>query len=150
MHNVLSRLPGVARLVQVGIRDFSEGELDFARSQGDRVVTHFDDAWGDEQLHGTPFAALAARAIDSLPETVYVSFDIDALDPALCPNTGTPVPGGLSFNQASLLLDLLLKSERRVVGFDLVEVAPGPPRGPEIDAIAGARALYRLCGVVSE
>ena len=125
------------------------GELEFARSQGERVVTFYDDAWGEELLRGTPFSNLAAGAIDALPETVYVSFDIDALDPSLCPNTGTPVPGGLSFNQASLLLDLLGKSGRRVVGFDVVEVAPGPKRGPEIDAITGARVLYKLCGTVT-
>ena len=82
-------------------------------------------------------------------ETVYVSFDIDALDPALCPNTGTPVPGGLSFNQAVLLLDVLKRSGRRVVGFDVVEVSPGPRGGPEIDAITGARILYKLCGVTT-
>ncbi len=148
MHNVLSRLPGVSRLVQVGIRDFSEGEFEFARSQAGRVVTHFDDLWAEEMLRGRPFTDLAAAAIDALPPTVYVSFDIDALDPSLCPGTGTPVPGGLTFNQAALLLDTLRRSGRRVVGFDMVEVAPGPKSGSEIDAITGARVLYKLCGVV--
>ena len=148
LHNVLSRVPGVGKVVQVGIRDFSEGELEFARSQGDRVVTHFDDAWGEEMLRGRPFSELARLAVEVLPRTVYLSFDIDALDPSLCPSTGTPVPGGLSFNQAVVLLDTLKQSGRRVVGFDLVEVAPGPKGGPEIDSITGARVLYKLCGVV--
>jgi agmatinase len=79
---------------------------------------------------------------------VYVSFDIDALDPSLCPNTGTPVPGGLSFNQAGLILELLRQSGKQVVGFDLVEVAPGAEDAPEWDANVGARLLYKLCGLV--
>jgi len=149
MHNVISRVPGVGRMVQVGIRDFSEDELGFARSQGQRVVTFFDDAWTEDMLRGRPFADLAAAAIEALPRVVYISFDIDALDPSLCPNTGTPVPGGLSFGQAVMLLDLLKRSGRSVVGFDLVEVAPGPKAGPEIDSIAGARLVYKLCGIAS-
>jgi agmatinase len=79
-----------------------------------------------------------------LPERVYVSFDIDALDPSLCPHTGTPVPGGLSFNQATLVLGALKQSGKKVVGFDLVEVCPG--EHGDWDANVGARLLYKLCG----
>jgi agmatinase len=83
-----------------------------------------------------------------LPEKVYVSFDIDGLDPSLCSHTGTPVPGGLSFNQAALLLWALKQSGKTVVGFDLVEVAPEIHHGFEYDANVGARVLYKLCGIV--
>lgn len=149
MHNVLREVAGVAKLVQIGIRDFSEEEADFANAQKGRVVVHYDDAWAQRQSEGEPFAALARAALNDLPQNVYVSFDVDALDPSLCPHTGTPVPGGLSFNQASLILDLLRSSGRRVVGFDLVEVAPGPETEPELDANVGARLLYKLCGTVT-
>ncbi|MFG0260585.1 MAG: arginase family protein, partial [Phycisphaerales bacterium JB041] len=64
------------------------------------------------------------------------------LDPSLCPNTGTPVPGGLGFREASLLLHMLAASGKRVVGCDLVEVAPGDG---DWDANVGARVLFRLC-----
>lgn len=152
IHNVITRLPRVARIVQVGIRDFGEGEMDRGIEVGDRVVTFYDDQWHDAMDAGTPFADLASRAIAALPERVYVTFDIDGLDPSLCPHTGTPVPGGLSFHQASQLLWTLRESGRRVVGFDLVEVAPGPsapPEGdePEWDANVGARVLYKLCAL---
>jgi agmatinase len=150
MHNVMSRVDGVGKLVQVGIRDFSEAEMEFALSQGDRVVVHYDDAWAEEMMRGRSFAELAQRAIGALPREVYVSFDIDALEPALCPNTGTPVPGGLTFHQAAMMLEMVVKSGRRVVGFDVVEVAPGMKGGPEIDAVCGARALYKLCGIAGE
>ena len=80
-----------------------------------------------------------------LPRRVYVSFDIDGLDPVLCPRTGTPVPGGLSFHQATGLLDAVVRSGRTIVGCDLSEVSPGP-RGDEWDANVGARLLYKLIG----
>lgn len=87
---------------------------------------------------------MRARAIEPLPADVYVTFDIDALDPSLCPGTGTPVPGGLTFNQASVLLESLARSGRRIVGFDLVEVAPG--NDADWNGAVGARILYKLCG----
>ena len=153
MFNVLERIPQVSRLVQVGIRDFGKGELDYGRAHAGkptpRVVTHFDFDWARRLDAGERFADLCRQTIEELPRHVYVSFDIDALDPSLCPHTGTPVPGGLSFNRACVLLETLARSGRTIVGFDLVEVAPGPnPEEPDWDANVGARLLYKLCGVV--
>lgn len=146
MHNVMRRLDGVARLVQVGIRDFCEAELDLIRADPGRITTFFD-LWLSAQRHqGVPFATIARRIADSLPQKVYVSFDIDGLDPALCPNTGTPVPGGLSFQDASAILEAVVASGREIVGFDLNEVAPGEDGG-EWDANVGARMLYRMLGL---
>ena len=88
---------------------------------------------------------LAHEIVRDLPAKVYVSFDIDGLDPSLCPHTGTPVPGGLSFAEATALLDAVVTSGREIVGVDLCEVAPGPA-GDEWDANVGARILYRLIG----
>lgn len=147
MHNVMSKLPKVVKLVQVGIRDFGEGEVKFAAAQGRRVVSHLDDQWSSRLNDGARFSELCRGAVEALPEKVYVSFDIDGLDPSLCPHTGTPVPGGLSFNQAVHLLDTLRASGRKVIGFDLVEVAPGGKS--EWDANVGARILYKLCGIAS-
>jgi len=76
---------------------------------------------------------------------VYVTFDIDGLDPALCPGTGTPVPGGFSYAEAIILLEQLLVRGRKVIGFDLVEVAQSA--NGEWDGNVGARILYELCGV---
>lgn len=143
-YNALEELPRVTRLVQVGIRDFSAGESQYAEARGGRVVVHYDDDLFDALSRGEPFADLCERILAPLPERVYVTFDIDGLDPLLCPHTGTPVPGGLGFREASLLLDLLSRSGRRIVGCDLVEVAPGPD-GDEWDANVGARVLFRLC-----
>ncbi len=148
MHNVLSRLSNVEMLVQVGLRDFGASELAFARAEGPRVRQHFDQDWHDRLADGDRLWDLCQEAIEPLPDRVYISFDIDGLDPAMCPHTGTPVPGGLSFHQALTLLHTLRLSGRRIVGFDLVEVAPGPNADePEWDANVGARLLYKLCGV---
>ncbi len=149
MYNVVREIAGVGKLVQIGLRDMSEEEIEFGRAQGTRVSSHFDDSWAERLLRGETFETLAVAALQELPETVYLSFDIDALEPALCPHTGTPVPGGLTFHQAALILNALRESGRRVVGFDLVEVAPGAPGEPELDANVGARVLYKLCGTVT-
>lgn len=149
MHNVLNRIKGLGRFVQVGIRDFGKREMKFAELH--RIDVHLDIDLAEKLLGGARWMDLCARMIEPLPEMVYVSFDIDALDPSLCPHTGTPVPGGLSFAQASLLLESLWRSGRKVVGFDLVEVAPGTVEGePEWDANVGARLLYKLCGCVQD
>ncbi|MCA8957308.1 MAG: agmatinase family protein [Planctomycetes bacterium] len=143
MHNVLAEVPAAQRLVQIGIRDLGERELRRA-AEDPRVMLHHDQIWRTKLMSGAVFAGLCEEAITALPDHVYVSFDIDGLDPALCPGTGTPVPGGLSFAEACLLLQMLVESGRRIVGFDLCEVAP---RGEDPwDGNVGARILYKLCG----
>jgi agmatinase len=144
MFNVARRLPGVARIVQVGIRDFCEQEADFAAASKGRVRTHYDADLAADKFGGTTWDALCARIVKDLPREVYVSFDIDGLDPALCPHTGTPVAGGLSFQEANRLLGAVVRSGRRIVGFDLNEVAPGAD--DDWDANVGARVLYKLVG----
>lgn len=147
MFNVLNEVPGVEKLVQVGIRDFCEAELERIRDGQGRVVTFFDAWLAARKADGATFRALAAWMVEQLPGEVYVSFDIDGLDPALCPNTGTPVPGGLSWQEAGVLLETLVTSGRRIIGFDLNEVSLGSSSG-EWDANVGARMLYRLCGAL--
>ncbi len=145
MDNVSRRHPSVTRLVQVGVRDLCEEERECIAESAGRIKTHFDVELVGERFAGVTWADQVARMIEDLPEQVYVSFDIDGLDPTLCPNTGTPVPGGLSFNQAVYLLAAVVRSGRKIVGFDLAEVAPGPV-GDEWDGNVGSRILYKLIG----
>jgi agmatinase len=145
MEAVCRLLPDVEQLVQVGVRDYCEEEADRIAAQAGRIYTHFDADMNQRLFDGDSWGRLVSEIIAPLPERVYVSFDIDGLDPKLCPNTGTPVPGGLSFGQAGYLIRALAKSGRRIVGFDLVEVAPGPD-GDEWDGNVGARLLYKLIG----
>lgn len=145
MYNVCRELPGVARVVQVGVRDFGEREARFIGESDGRVLTFFDADLQRRKLEGEPFATLAREIVAQLPQAVYLSWDIDGLDPGLCPHTGTPVPGGLSFAEAGYLLRALVSSGRRIVGFDLCEVAPGP-EGDDWDANVAARLLYKMIG----
>ncbi len=143
-HNVLERIPQVTQLVQVGIRDFCEEEWEYCRSQGKRVKVFFDADLSQSGFDGTPWTKSVDYMISSLPKDVWVSFDIDGLDPRFCPHTGTPVPGGLDFNQAIFVISSLVRSGRRIIGFDLNEVAPDPRGESEWDANVGARLLYKL------
>ena len=145
LNNVMARIPAVSRLVQVGIRDLCEEEADLiARSNG-RIQTHFDAELAESRFAGETWAAQVQRMIEPLPKDVYVTFDIDGLDPALCPHTGTKVPGGLSFQMATSLIAAVARSGRRIVGFDLTEVVPAKD-GSEWDENVGARILYKLIG----
>lgn len=145
MENVMRRIPNVARLVQVGIRDLCQEENQRIRDSRGRIRTHFDALLTRERFEGVGWGDQVFRIIEDLPRDVFISFDIDGLDPTLCPHTGTPVPGGLSFQQANHLIGAVARSGRRIVGFDLLEVAPAPD-GSQWDGNVGARLLYKLIG----
>ncbi len=139
------QIPQVIKLVQVGIRDFGYKEMEVIQ-KNDKIMSYIDGAIKEALLSGAPFDAIAHQIIDGLPEKIWISFDIDGLDPSLCPNTGTPVLGGLSFDQVNRVLDLLVKSGKRIVGCDLNEVAPAPDGSNDWDANVGMRLLYRMIG----
>ena len=139
MYNAL-KLPAVARLVQVGIRDFCEEESIVMQRAMGRVKTYFDAAIAEGQYTGANWDSECINIITDLPDLVYISFDIDGLNPDLCPNTGTPVPGGLDFNQIKYLLKRLVLSGKKIIGFDLCEVSGKS----EWDASVGARVLFEL------
>jgi agmatinase len=144
MRNALA-IPQVERLVQVGIRDFCKEEADVIAGSNGRVKLYTDAALKSALFSGKTWEHLCLDIIDCLPEHVYISCDIDGLDPSLCPHTGTPVPGGLSFPETVFLLKKITESGRKIIGFDLVEVA-GSAGEDSWDGIVGARLLYKLCG----
>ena len=141
MFNAL-KLPSVSQLVQVGIRDYCSEELDVIDNSKGRIKTFFDEDIKESLLKGKTWENVCVEIVDNLPEHVYISFDIDGLDPKLCPNTGTPVAGGFDFHEIVLLLKVLAKSGKKIIGFDLNEVSPG---NSDWDANVGARILYQLC-----
>lgn len=147
MANCLNAFPQVSKIVHVAIRDFSHDERNLQRAMGQRSVVYYSADLFARKARGENFASTTAEMIRHLPEHVYISFDIDGLDPALCPSTGTPVPGGLAYEEAMFLVAELARSGRKVIGFDLCEVAESPT-GSEWDANVGARVLYKLCGAV--
>lgn len=137
MYNVVTQLKP-AKLVQVGIRDFCKEEYDFSK-QNQTIKVFSDRQIFDWKARGEAWKEISSKIIESLPSEVYVSFDIDGLDPVYCPGTGTPVPGGLSFQEAIYLLRMIPETGRKLIGFDLVEVG-----AEEYDGIVGARMLFEL------
>jgi agmatinase len=144
MYNVMTRIPQVSKLVQVGIRDFCEEEVDFTKKQGKRMQVFYDEELAQARYNGTPWHVTTKKIVSVLPKKVWISFDIDGLDPRFCPHTGTPVPGGLEFSQATFLVEALVRSGREIIGLDLNEVAPAPNGSDEWDANVGARLAYKL------
>ena len=132
----------IKKIVQVGVRDVSQFEIDLIKND-DRIKDFPDWILQERKAGGESWATISKEIIGHLGPQVYISFDIDGLDPKLCPHTGTPVPGGLEFFEATSLIQAVVNSGRKIIGADLVEVAPGP-KGDEWDGNVGARVLFQL------
>lgn len=143
MQNALE-LDSVTRLVQVGVRDTCEEEMDAVAASGGRVRLFDYRMLSRRRFSGESWSSIVDEILAELPQEVYVSFDVDGLDPSLCPGTGTPVPGGLEFEEALFLVDRAVESGRDIIGFDLCEVSPGTSPEEEWNANVGSRLLYRL------
>lgn len=141
MYNVLQHCSNMSKLVQVGIRDIAGSEVQLSQ-ESERVSTYYDWDLKKRQFEGETWKAITDSIIRELPERVYISFDIDGLLPSLCPNTGTPVAGGFELEQINYLIFQLVEAGKKIVGFDLNEVAPGTDG--DWDANVGARALWNL------
>ena len=146
MYNALEEVPQIKKLVQVGIRDYCEEEWDYIEANKDRVVTFFDQDIKERQFEGKTWQAITDEIISQLPQKVFISFDIDGLNPKLCPHTGTPVQGGFETDQVFYLFKKLMQSGRHLVGFDLNEVGISQD---EWDENVGARCLFKLCNMLA-
>lgn len=147
MFNAL-KIKEVKKLVQVGIRDYCDEELQVIDHSKGRVKTFFDRDIKQAQYSGESWASICDKIIAALPQQVYLSFDIDGLDPKLCPHTGTPVAGGFETEQVLMLLEKAVKAGKKFIAFDLNEVSPGP-KGDDWDANVAARLLYRIANLVA-
>jgi agmatinase len=145
MYNALREIPGLKRLVQVGVRDYCLEESDYIRDSHDQVITWFDKDIKGRIFEGQSWKQIVDEIVSHLPDKVYISFDIDGLDPKSCPNTGTPVPGGLETEQVFYLVRQIIQSGRKFIGFDLVEIGIAET---EWDSNVGARILWKLCNLL--
>ena len=145
MYNALEEIAQLSKLVQVGIRDYCEEEVDYINANQNRIVTYFDKDIKERQYEGESWKQIVDEMISHLPGKVFVSFDIDGLDPKLCPHTGTPVQGGFETEQVFYIFKKLVQSGRQFVGFDLNEVGVSQD---EWDENVGARCLFKLCNLL--
>jgi agmatinase len=121
------------KLLGLGVRSMCGEEVDFAASRDD--VAHLRP----RQIIADPGAV--ARAVDALPPLVYLTIDMDAFDPVVCPGVGTPEAGGLRWDQVADIIDTVA-SKRRIVGADVVELAPSVER--ERSVRLAARVALRV------
>ncbi len=141
------QLPQISKLVPLGIRDYCHEEVEFVADQKGRIHPFYDHDIHTTLFTGGNWHQLCRAISDALPRQIYISFDIDGLRPDLCPQTGTPVPGGLQFEQAIYLLHHLVTAGHQIIGFDLCEVG-GTPH--EWDGNVGARLAYRLANLMGK
>lgn len=146
MYNALKEIPAIKKLVQAGIRDYGSDEYEEMRNSNGRIVTFFDKDMRNRQYEGASWKSIAEEIVSQLPQSVYISFDIDGLDRKYCPFTGTPVPGGFELEQVYYLFSKILASGRKIIGFDLNEVGIGGDT--DWDANVGARVLYKMCNLL--
>ena len=142
MYNALTEIEAITRLVQIGIRDWGPEEYEYIQANKARLTTFFDKDIKERQYEGETWKQITDEIVTHLPQKVHLSFDIDGLDPKLCPNSGTPVHGGFETEQIYYLLKNIIRSGRQLIGFDLIEVGVGDTTW---DANVGARVLFKLC-----
>lgn len=132
-------------VVQVGVRSLSAGEWEVITGQGREGQIH----WARPIVTATPAEreAWLSRLVGGLGERVYVSLDLDVLDPAVMPGTGTPEPGGLDYYTVLSILERVVRSST-LIGADLVELAPIP--GQNVSEFTAARILYKLLGYLAQ
>ena len=145
MYNVLEEIKEVEKLIQLGIRDYCEEEWNYICNSNFRVITYFDQLVKERIFEGETWKHISEEMINHLPQKVYFSFDVDGLDPKLCPHTGTPVIGGFQSEQILYLFKKVVESGRTLIGFDLVETGVGDGNH---DADVSAKLLWKMCNLL--
>ena len=133
----------VKSITSIGLRDISPEEAQIIRNDA-QLNVYSDKYLANQRLDLRPFSEVIEEILEKLPKKIYLSFDVDCLDPSLCPNTGTPVPGGLSWHEIQAILDALYHSDIDIIGADLCETGHHP-----WDAQVSARLLYQFIGLMA-
>ena len=142
-YNAMNECEKISNLVQIGIRDYSNEEATRMINYGQKGACLYDTDMQQQLACGVSLENIFYPYINQLPQNVYLSIDIDGLEPLNCPNTGTPVPSGLRYGELEHLIFMIVKSGKNIIGFDLCEVGDSADGW---DANVGSRVLYQLCG----
>lgn len=142
MKNVMD-FQDISRLIQVGVRDFCQYEYNQSTFSKGHIKSYLNSDIKNSIFTGKSWDSICKKIVNNLPKNVYISLDIDVFQTQYCPNTGTPVPGGLEFDQVTYLLKKCVDAGKIIVGFDCVEVNGDTD---DINIITGSRILYHLCG----
>jgi agmatinase len=138
----ITKIPGyIYNILQIGIRDFSFNEYRNVKLNSNMFIFLDKDIRRYKLLNA--FCILTNNIINRLSEHVYITVDIDGLDSIYCPNTGTPVPGGLSFDQLISIIRKIQIHNKTVIGFDICETSCSFN-----DSIVAIRLLYKMIGAI--
>ncbi|MFP4288780.1 MAG: agmatinase family protein [Bacteroidales bacterium] len=133
----------ISKLVPVGLRDISPAEYQVIQENKEKIVPFFARDIHRQIFQGETWQSICENIIQPLPQNVYISFDVDGLNPSEALSTGTPVPGGLSFDKVLYLFEMLVLSGRRIIAFDLVETG-----AHKADGIVSCRLLYKTIALM--
>jgi len=135
---IMRRISPMCPFVQVGIRSQCLEEKEYIEEYSLEKKVFYAHEYDDSKT---------AKIVEHLTDNVYITFDVDCLDPSIMPSTGTPEPGGLLWYQVLKILRLVFK-KRNVVGVDIVELAP--IRGIHFPEYTIAKLVYKIIGYYSE
>ena len=125
------------RLIQIGVRSGDREEIQFVNEHKDRIECYYDHLWNSE------LEAACLSRLRNLEGPVYLTVDVDGLEAQLCPGTGTPQPGGLSWRTFSKVLEAIFQAKNAtLVGADLVECVPMPATA--LNESVAASILFRI------
>jgi agmatinase len=133
---IMRRVREVCGAVQVGVRSQDIEETKYLKDNGLMGSIYYADSYDDSKI---------PAIVKQLSNNVYISFDVDALDPSIMPSTGTPEPGGLSWKQTLDILKAVISS-RNIIGFDVVELSPNP--GLHHADYTVAKLIYKMIGYI--
>lgn len=139
--NIIEDISLVERLVAVGVRDISPEEA-LSIESSPKSEIFLAERLASERFEGRSWGELCREIVERLPQQVYISFDIDALKIEFCHNTNAPVPGGMTFDEVIYLINSVVESGRKIVGFDISEIVPNLEY--TMDATVGARLLSKM------
>jgi agmatinase len=137
--SVARRVQEVCKTVHVGVRSLSEEEMDFIRENS--LPVHF---WNQGE---SDISQIANDVLNELTNRVYITVDLDVLDPSIMAAVGAPEPGGMLWHQVTSLLKSVA-ANKQIVGFDLVELSPA--EGPASCAYTAAKLAYKLMGCATQ
>ena len=135
MFNISKSTKHLRKIFHIGVRDFCKSELHYAQKMQYPV-------YDDMKIYGLGFKQCFAEITNQLSDRYYLSIDVDGLDPSFCPNTGTPVPGGIHFSDLKYALKCLNSSGKTLIGFDVCETGPSA-----YDANVAARIISLCCAL---
>ena len=139
--SVARRLKSLCKVVQIGVRSISSEEINYiSKSKSENEIFFWDNT--KDNLQETIDSALK-----QLSNQVYISIDLDVLDPSIMSAVGNPEPGGMNWEEINLIIKQTAQNHS-IVGFDVTELSPN--EGPESCSFTAAKLIYKLIGFATE